>query len=115
MCLSENEEEEIIHPTLPSRRGTTVAVRRISLKEAQQGITFRNLDSNKIYRDFIYIDDVINEPLIGAHRQKDEAIKALGDYFLDSLKELKKLTPAQRHQLKYEKLMNLGRFEEDSK
>jgi len=61
------------------------------------------------------VDDVINEPLIGAHRQKDEAIKALGDYFLDSLKELKKLTPAQRHQLKYEKLMNLGRFEEGSK
>ncbi|TLP41221.1 acetyl-CoA carboxylase carboxyl transferase subunit alpha [Arcobacter arenosus] len=57
------------------------------------------------------VDDVVNEPLIGAHRQKDEAIKALGDYFLSTLEELKKLTPAQRLQLKYEKLMNLGRYE----
>ena len=61
------------------------------------------------------VDDVVNEPLIGAHRQKDEAIKALGDYFLTSLKELKQLTPAQRYQMKYEKLMNLGKFQEDSK
>ncbi len=57
------------------------------------------------------VDDVVNEPLIGAHRQKDEAIKALGDYFISTLEELKKLTPAQRLQLKYEKLMNLGRYE----
>jgi len=61
------------------------------------------------------VDDVINEPLIGAHRKKDEAIKALGDYFLTSLAELKQLTPAQRYQMKYEKLMNLGKFQEDSK
>lgn len=57
------------------------------------------------------VDDVVNEPLIGAHRQKDEAIRALGDYFLTSLEELRQLTPAQRYQMKYEKLMNLGRFE----
>ncbi|AXH13186.1 acetyl-CoA carboxylase carboxyl transferase subunit alpha [Halarcobacter bivalviorum] len=58
------------------------------------------------------IDDVVNEPLIGAHRKKEEAIKALGDYFLTSLAELKQLTPAQRYEKKYEKLMNLGKFEE---
>ncbi len=61
------------------------------------------------------VDDVINEPLIGGHRKKDEAIKALGDYFLTTLEELKKLTPAQRYQMKYEKLMNLGSFHEDEK
>ncbi|RXJ88546.1 acetyl-CoA carboxylase carboxyl transferase subunit alpha [Arcobacter sp. CECT 8983] len=58
------------------------------------------------------VDDVINEPLIGAHRKKEDAIKALGDYFLTSLAELKELTPAQRYEKKYEKLMNLGKFEE---
>jgi len=61
------------------------------------------------------IDDVIDEPLIGAHRKKEEAIKALGDYFLKSLRELKALTPTQRLQMKYEKLMNLGKFKEESK
>ena len=59
------------------------------------------------------IDDVVNEPLIGAHRKKEEAIKALGDYFLTSLEELKQLTPAQRYQMKYEKLMKLGKFQEN--
>lgn len=56
------------------------------------------------------IDDVINEPLIGAHRQKEEAIRALREYFLDSVEELKKMTPAQRYQKKYEKIMSLGSF-----
>ena len=56
------------------------------------------------------IDDVINEPLIGAHRQKEEAIQALKEYFLTSLEELKQLTPAQRYEKKYEKIMNLGSF-----
>lgn len=59
------------------------------------------------------VDDVINEPLIGAHRQKDEAIKALGEYFINSVNELKQLTPAQRYQKKYEKIMALGSFQED--
>lgn len=61
-------------------------------------------------KDLELVDDVVNEPLIGAHRQKDEAIKALGDYFLESLEELRQLTPEQRYQKKYEKLMNLGSF-----
>ncbi len=58
------------------------------------------------------VDDVINEPLIGAHRQKDEAIRALGEYFITSVNELKLLTPAQRYQKKYEKIMALGSFQE---
>ncbi|QKF80951.1 acetyl-CoA carboxylase carboxyl transferase subunit alpha [Halarcobacter ebronensis] len=64
-------------------------------------------------KDLELVDDVINEPLIGAHRKKEEAIKALGDYFLNTLAELKKLTPEQRLQMKYEKLMSLGKFQED--
>ncbi len=68
-------------------------------------ITSDNLSELKL------IDDVINEPLIGAHRQKEEAIKALGDYFMDSVEELKKLTPQQRLQNKYDKIMDLGSFQ----
>lgn len=59
------------------------------------------------------IDDIINEPLIGAHRQKDEAIKALGDYFLDSLKELQALSSEERYEQRYEKLMKLGSFTQE--
>lgn len=58
------------------------------------------------------VDDVINEPLIGAHRQKEQAILALKEYVLESINELKTMTTAQRHQKKYEKLMALGSFQD---
>ena len=61
-------------------------------------------------KDLNLIDDVINEPLIGAHRQKELAILALKEYFLTSLDTLKRLTPAQRSERKYQKIMNLGSF-----
>jgi len=56
------------------------------------------------------IDDVINEPLIGAHRDKIGAINALGDYFLEQISELKNLSSQQRYQKRYDKLMTLGSF-----
>ena len=69
-------------------------------------ITAENLKELKL------IDDVINEPLIGAHRQKEEAINALKEYFLESLAELNQLTPEQRAEKKYSKIMALGSFQE---
>ncbi|WP_428023660.1 acetyl-CoA carboxylase carboxyl transferase subunit alpha [Arcobacter sp.] len=56
------------------------------------------------------IDDVINEPLIGAHRSKDEAIKALGDYFIESVNELRNMSQEERYEKRYQKLMSLGSF-----
>lgn len=58
------------------------------------------------------VDDVVNEPLIGAHREKEVAIKALGEYFKEAVAELKQMTPQQRSQKKYEKIMALGSFNE---
>ena len=69
-------------------------------------ITAENLKQQNL------IDDVVNEPLIGAHRNKDEAYMALRDYFLNSVEELKKLTPKERQEKKYQKIMNLGSFSE---
>ncbi|AXX91347.1 acetyl-CoA carboxylase carboxyl transferase subunit alpha [Malaciobacter molluscorum LMG 25693] len=61
------------------------------------------------------IDDVIEEPLIGAHKRKEEAIQALGDYFLNSLAQLKEQSVEERLNNRYEKLMKLGKFESDKK
>ncbi len=61
-------------------------------------------------KEYNLIDDVINEPLIGAHRNKEEAIKVLGDYFIDSVAELKKLSKEERDQKRYDRLMSLGSF-----
>ena len=69
-------------------------------------ITAENLKQQNL------IDDVINEPLIGAHRNKDEAYMALKEYFLNSVEELKTLTPQERQEKKYQKIMNLGSFSE---
>ena len=69
-------------------------------------ITAENLKQQNL------IDDVINEPLIGAHRNKDDAYMALREYFLNSVEELKKLTPKERQEKKYQKIMNLGSFSE---
>ena len=57
------------------------------------------------------IDDVIEEPLIGAHRDQDKAFSALGDYFLNSVKELKQLSDEQRYEKRYNRLMDLGSFQ----
>jgi acetyl-CoA carboxylase carboxyl transferase subunit alpha len=56
------------------------------------------------------IDDVIDEPLIGAHRRKDEAINALGTYFLEQVNKIKGLSSEERYEKRYEKLMALGSF-----
>ena len=69
-------------------------------------ITAENLKQQNL------IDDVVNDPLIGAHRNKDDAYMALREYFLNSVEELKKLTPKERQEKKYQKIMNLGSFSE---
>jgi acetyl-CoA carboxylase carboxyl transferase subunit alpha len=56
------------------------------------------------------IDDVINEPLIGAHRSKDEAIKALANYFIESVNEIRSMSQEERYEKRYQKLMSLGSF-----
>ncbi len=61
-------------------------------------------------QEFNLIDDIINEPLIGGHRNKEEAVSALGSYFLDKVNEIKQLSPDERYEVRYKKLMSLGSF-----
>jgi len=56
------------------------------------------------------IDDVIDEPLIGAHRNKEDAIKALGTYFVDTVKQINELSQKEKYEKRYERLMLLGDF-----
>ncbi|MEY4505326.1 MAG: hypothetical protein RL154_1626 [Pseudomonadota bacterium] len=58
------------------------------------------------------IDDIIDEPLIGAHRDKQSAATAIADYFLMQVKELSKLSKDELLDKRYKKLENLGKFEE---
>ncbi len=58
------------------------------------------------------IDDIVDEPIIGAHRDKEGAAEALKNYFLSSVDSLSKLSQKSRLQKRYSKLMSLGSFEE---
>jgi len=56
------------------------------------------------------IDDIVDEPLTGAHRKKAEAFKAVGDYIVNSINELKQIPRQQRLDQRYKKLLSLGSF-----
>ena len=58
------------------------------------------------------IDDIIDEPLIGAHRDKISAGQAIAEYFLGQVGELSLLDKDDLLARRYKKLENLGKFEE---
>jgi len=58
------------------------------------------------------IDDIIDEPLIGAHRDKESAAKAVSDYFLTKLAELRQMSDEERMEKRYESLTSKGKFAE---
>jgi len=59
------------------------------------------------------IDDIIAEPLKGAHRDKAEAAKALKEYYLESVKELRSMSVDEMLDKRYTKLLAPGAFKED--
>ncbi|MEA3228298.1 MAG: acetyl-CoA carboxylase carboxyl transferase subunit alpha [Campylobacterota bacterium] len=58
------------------------------------------------------IDDVLNEPLIGAHRDRDSAAIAIADYFLDELAKLRMMSDEERMSARYDRLVSPGAFKE---
>ncbi len=57
------------------------------------------------------IDDVIEEPKMGAHRNKDAAVKFVGEYIIAELEKLGKLTLDELLAKRMEKLLSVGKFE----
>jgi len=58
------------------------------------------------------INDIIDEPLIGAHRDKQGAAEAIKNYFLSSLAQLREMGNEERMNKRYERLVSIGEFEE---
>ncbi|MCF6309996.1 MAG: acetyl-CoA carboxylase carboxyl transferase subunit alpha [Sulfurimonas sp.] len=58
------------------------------------------------------IDDIIDEPLIGAHRERDAAAAAIADYFLSELSKLRDMSDKERMDARYKKLTSAGAFAE---
>jgi len=58
------------------------------------------------------IDDIINEPLIGAHREKEAAATAIKEYFLEEVEKLKAMSTDERLEARYNKLVAPGAFKD---
>ncbi len=58
------------------------------------------------------IDDIIHEPVIGAHRDKERAYIALKGYVTKSIQELKEMTTEEMLEARYTKLTSIGAFSE---
>ena len=58
------------------------------------------------------IDDVIEEPIVGAHRDKVAAATALGEYFIKSLEELDRLSDKERLDKRYQRICSMGAYSE---
>ena len=64
--------------------------------------------------DLGLIDDIIDEPLIGAHREKEAAASAIASYFLEEVKKLKEMSQEERMEARYAKLTAPGAFKDTS-
>jgi acetyl-CoA carboxylase carboxyl transferase subunit alpha len=58
------------------------------------------------------IDDVLDEPLIGAHRDKETAAEVLKKYFLESVQALRALSEDEMLDQRYKKLTAVGAYSE---
>jgi len=58
------------------------------------------------------IDDVLDEPLIGAHRDKKAAAEVLKNYFLETVKTLQELSTDELLEKRYERLTSVGAYSE---
>ncbi|MEW6163225.1 MAG: acetyl-CoA carboxylase carboxyltransferase subunit alpha [Nitrospirota bacterium] len=63
---------------------------------------------------FKIIDDIIPEPLGGAHRDPEGMAEKISDYILNSIEELKAKTPGKLIEERYRRLRRIGSFEEES-
>ena len=55
-------------------------------------------------------DEVVGEPLGGAHRDYEGAAELLGDALLRHLQDLRKMSPEQLRQDRYDKFRAMGQF-----
>jgi acetyl-CoA carboxylase carboxyl transferase subunit alpha len=59
------------------------------------------------------IDDVIDEPMIGAHRDRVGAAEAMKSYLLEKIDELSNYSGSERRHTRYDKLTGVGAYSEN--
>ena len=58
------------------------------------------------------IDDVLDEPLIGGHRDRNTAAEVVKRYYLDTMRALRELSLDELLELRYNRLVSVGAYSE---
>ncbi|EDZ62251.1 Acetyl-coenzyme A carboxylase carboxyl transferase subunit alpha [Sulfurimonas gotlandica GD1] len=80
-------------------------------KKAEAATNAMKITSGDL-KELNLIDDIIDEPLIGAHRDKEAAAAAISDYFLKNLNSLREMSKEERMEARYSKLTGVGAYAE---
>ncbi len=80
-------------------------------KKAEAATNAMKITSSDL-KDLDLIHDVVAEPLIGAHRDRDTSAKAISDYFLEQVQELREIGKEKRMENRYNRLTGVGAFTE---
>jgi len=80
-------------------------------KKAEDATNAMKITSGDL-KELELIDDVLDEPLIGAHRDRNGAAKVLSEYFLSELAKLKNMSTDERMKARYNSLVSKGAFSE---
>lgn len=80
-------------------------------KKAEDATNAMKITSSDL-KELDLINDIIAEPLIGAHRDRDTSAQAISEYFLAQVKELREMGKEKRMEARYDRLTNVGAFSE---
>ena len=80
-------------------------------QKVEQATKALKITPNDLYEHKL-IDAVLDEPLIGAHRDKKAAALVVKEYFLDTIKQLRELTVDEMLELRYQRLVSVGAYSE---
>lgn len=79
--------------------------------EVKKAANALKLTAQDLYK-FDIVDEIIAEPLGGAHRFKDETIKRVGNVIWKHLQELLKMTPEELNKDREDKFLAISRFDQ---
>ncbi|HIC78962.1 MAG TPA: acetyl-CoA carboxylase carboxyl transferase subunit alpha [Sulfurovum sp.] len=80
-------------------------------KKVEQASTALKITPKDLH-SYGLIDDILDEPLIGAHREKHAAAGAVKSYFTEQVKALKELSIDEMLEKRYTRLTSIGAFTE---
>ncbi len=105
VCLLENAYYSVISP-----EGCASILWRNSAKAPEASETLKLTAKDLL--NLGIIDEIIPEPLGGAHRDPEKAAKNLGETLKKNLEELTKIPKERLLQLRYEKFRKMGTYKE---